>query len=486
MASSKNTSNTILNNFVWVTIERIGYLGIQFGTMMILARILLPSDFGTIAILTIFIATSTLIVDCLGGAVINRSRVTHEDYSTLFWYNILVSIIFYWILYGISGWISDFYKNSELKSIIRILSLSFVFYAFAIVQGTQLIKECKFKKLAIISLTSQTIASIIAIILSYKGMGVWSLVWMQICQSLFNSILCFCVNHFIPALKFSLSSFKWQFSFGSFLLLSNFLQVVNLNIYSSIIGKFFPKMTGFYYQSNRIQSIPIGILSAIIDKATFPVLSRVEDQREMKEIAIYTSKYVYMFSFPLFILLIITAPSLIRIVLGQQWIEASWIFAILCIAGIPMTLRVVGRNILKSRGNTAAIFKMELINTIIGLLIISITIFISFSCMIWGFVISSIIAAYLALYYVSKTLNYSVLEQLKIAFPFLLISGICFLVLEFISGILINYNNIALLLIITSFWFVLITFLSKIFKIPEYQVIEKKIKAVFKRNDSNL
>lgn len=429
----------IVNSFAWALLDRGGMLVFQFIALIILSRLLTPYDFGIIGILMIFMNLSAMLIDSgMTGALIGKKEVSNIDYSTLFIFNLVLSLFLYTILYLISPLVSSFYSIPELTYIIRILSLSIIFNAVGVIQFIKLTRAYRYKILAIITLTSQIFSVMIAIYMAKKGAGVLSLVALQVIPSFFNTLLLMGVNKYIPNIQFSKKSFKEQFNFGMPLLFSNILYVINNNIINSLIGKLFtPIQTGYYTQSSKLQNIPSGILDTVLDKVGFTILSKEADISNMKMLSIKMNKYIYLIVFPIFFFIIMNSKTIFLFVLGEKWIDATWIFAILSYALIPITIKIVGRNIIKSCGKTKLILRMEIVNTFIGIAILSITASISIKAIIIGILITSILVAITCLYYVSKALHYPIKEQLS-AFIIPLVISLVGLILK--NLILYKYN----------------------------------------------
>lgn len=369
-------------------------------------------------IIAIFIAVSNMFVDSgMGASLIKKDRVTVLDYSTLFWYNIIVSLLIYFLIFIFSDVIADFYGILKLSLFIKIIGFTIVINSISIVQNIQLVRNLRFKHLAVIAIFSNVFSVLIAIILSVKGYGIWALVIQQLALSIMKSIGLLVFNRFLPLFRFSIDSFKEQFVFGSHLLLSNLLKSVYDNIYSSAMGKLVtPVFTGYYVQANKLQNIPVNLTTSIVDRAMFPVLSRIQEVKIFKGTARSLSKKVLLLIAPVLLILSVSSSYVIDILLGDKWSESAWILSILCFAGISMCIQALNRNILKSLGATKKIFQIEILKVIIGLGILMISLTLNYNYIIWGIFLSSVIACLVSNYVLSLEMQYSIKEQMHDVF----------------------------------------------------------------------
>lgn len=412
--------------FFWNTLHQFGQFGIQFFATVILARILMPSDFGLLGIITIFINLATMLTDSgLAGYIIKKKDVEQIDFNTLFFYNILVSFILYLILFFLSPLIAGIYKDDKLISLIRIGALTILINSISIVQITRLLKYLKFKVLSIINLTSGCISLFGAIILAYLGFGVWALVFQQLIMSVSVTIISFAYNRYVPKIEFSFLSFKAQITFGFPLLVSNLIGVINNNIGNNIIAKISSlTFTGYYIQAQRLQNYPNLLICSIIDRTIFPIFSKIEDIDDLKLKAQELWTFCYALLFPVFVLIILNAKEIIILLLGDKWIASIWIFQVLMISSFPSLQKVLLRNFIKSTGYTNDIFKTELLAFVI--FIISIVVGLisgNYIYILWGIILSQFISSLYMLYLIKHRVN------LPMLYPFM--NFVIYLIISF-------------------------------------------------------
>lgn len=351
-----------LKGILWSTLDRGGMLVAQFISLVFLSRFLSSYEFGLIAIVSIFISFATILVDSgLMGSLIRKKKIKKEDLDTLFTYNLITSVVLYILIYLLAPIISSFYDNEILINVIRVMTLSLIINSFGYIQTVILTRNNKFKIQSIITLISQFFSVFISMILAYRGYGVWALVSLQLTYFFVNSLLLCIINRYKPQFRFCLESFNEQMKFGKPLLISNLIFVVNTNLSNSIIGKYYsPTIAGDFYQSSKLQLTPTGILSAVIDKVAFTRFSQIDDLKEFISKTQNFNKIIFSIIFPFCILFNDFSESFFILMLGNKWIEAAEIFYILCLSIIPITVKTLNRNILKSFGYTIEVLKIEI------------------------------------------------------------------------------------------------------------------------------
>ncbi|MDE5975042.1 MAG: lipopolysaccharide biosynthesis protein, partial [Muribaculaceae bacterium] len=338
---------------IWNGISQFGQSGITLLSTIILARLLTPDDFGLVGIVTIFIAISQMMVDSeMGGSLLRKKLVDKADYSTLFWYNLGISVAIYCILFFTAPLISRFYGRHELTGIIRILGTCIVIHAFRVVQFIMILRDLKFKIYALINVSGGATSLIIAILLAKNGFGYWALVWQQIIMAGMIVLLMGLYNRFIPSLLFSKKSFLYQFRFGIGLLGANTVITVANNIGANIIAKVSTlQFTGYFTQTNRITTFFQTALGSIFNQSVFPLMAKFDKTDEVRRMYRKILRYMTAALLILTLLLEFSAPLLIRVGLGEEWLPAVPVFRILSLAIFPACLQVLCRNVMKTLGS---------------------------------------------------------------------------------------------------------------------------------------
>jgi len=404
----------------WSFIDTFSRQGITFLVGIILARLLAPEEFGLIGMLMIFIAISQSIVDSgFSQALIRKTDCTDTDYSTVFYYNLGISIGIYGVLFLFSGLIANFFSEPLLQPLLKVLGLVVIINAFTIIQRTQLIKRIDFKLHTKISVTAALLSGIIAIAMAYNGYGVWSLVVQQLAMFFFTSVLLWLWNKWTPLLAFSKDSFNELFSFGSKLLASGLLDTTYRNIYLLVIGRFFSAGDlGFYTRADQFKKLPSQTLNSVINKVTYPVLSSMQDDKvRLKKNYQRIIKGTMLLTFVLMMGLAAVAEPLIITLIGEQWRQSVEYLQLLCFVGMMYPLHALNLNMLKVQGRSDLFLKLEVIKKILAIPVIFIGILFGIHMMILGMIANTFVAYYLNSYWSGRMIQYSRKEQVKDIFP---------------------------------------------------------------------
>ena len=362
-----------VNGVIWSAIERLAVRGIQFIISIVLARLLMPSDYGLIAMLSIFLAIAQSFVDSgFSNALIQKHNRTEIDCSTVFYFNIIVGIVLYLILFFCSGPISDFYSEPRLQLIVKVSGLSIIINSFGVVQRAKLSINLNFKLQALASLAAVIISGALGIFLAYKGLGVWSLVAQSVINHLLNVCILWGVSHWHPIFVFSTESFRSLFSYGSKLLLSGLLHTIYINLYSLAIGK---KMNstdlGIYNQAYTFAYFPASNITDILHKVMFPVLCEVQDDINQLEnyFLTYLRTACYII-FPIMVGLASLALPFVRLVLTDKWIDVVPVLQILCFAYMWDPVMRINNYFLYVKGYTSYTLKAEIFKKVIAIIIL--------------------------------------------------------------------------------------------------------------------
>jgi len=467
-----------VSGLLWSFIDSFTNLGIHFIVGIILARILTPKEFGLVGILTIFIAISqSLISSGFSQALIRKTDPSQQDYSTVFYFNIVIGFICFLILFLSAHSISRFFSEPELEPLIKVLGISVVIIAFSIIQQTILTKRIDFKLQTKISVTSSLISGIIAIIMALLGFGVWSLVIKTITMYGITSILLWVLNKWKPSLIFSIKSFKELFSFGSKLLVSGLIDTIFQNIYYFIIGKYFSaRDLGFYSRADQFRSLPSSNLTAVVQRVSFPVLSSIkEDVIMLKESYQKLIKSTMLICFVLMLGMSATAKPMILALIGEKWEPSVAYLQLLCFAGMFFPLHALNLNMLQVQGRSDLILRLEIIKKILAIPVIIIGIKWGLKIMILGMIVNNIISYYLNSYWSGRFIGYSFLDQVKdIMHSFILAASMA--VVVYVLGLTINLSPLAVFIIqlLTGAFFIVIVCESLRFK--DYLYIKEIIK----------
>lgn len=450
---SSNYKSELANNTIWNAIENYSMIGIQLLCTFILARFLTPTDFGIIGMLAVFTAISQTIIDSgFAQAIIREKNINNKDYSTIFYFNVVVGIILYIILYISASLIANFYHLHQLIEICRVLFLVIPFNSLCLIQTAKLRKEVQFKKLCIVSLCASVISSIVAIVSATYLRNLWAIVIQMTLSYFLRSLFLFFVTKWHPIFFFSFNILSKYFKFSKNLLISGLIGNIFNNIYSILIGRFYsPSDLGYFSQADRIRNVSSQTSTSVIQNVTFPIFSKINnDSHDLynayKKVIIISLIYV---GFIVSILMCI-AEDLFQLVMGSEtWRVSGRYFIYLGIAGILYPLHSVNQNILLVKGKSKDILYLEIARRSIMLLILVITVNYSISIFILGNSLYSILLLFLNLYFCGKPINYTLKQQLKDIIPilfrfFILIST------SILSNYILKDLHVFIRLVITS------------------------------------
>lgn len=469
----------MLSSLFWAFSNTFSVQIINFIVVIVLARILQPSDFGIIAMIAIFISVGKYLKDAgMTSSLIRTTDYDQVDLNVVFYTNLLFSCSLYLIIFFSAPYVAKFYKKDILVDVLRLYALVLPIGAIGSIQYTLLTKELKFKTQLVISIPSLIIGGMIGIILAWQDFGVWSLVWMNIVQSAFNSLqLCF-YRRWVPTFKVEWSVLKHHFSFGIRLTLSSLLEVIYNNIYTVVIGKFFSAKTlGFYDRANSLKQLPVNNLTSALSKVSYPMFSEIKsDDSKLR------SYYKLIFQEIIFVLMpvlgvaAIVAKPLFEIVLGEKWLPAVPYFQLLCLVGLFYPLNGYNLNILKVKGRSDIYLKLALINKVIG--VIFLVAGLQFG--IYGLLVAQVISTVSSLIINSWTsgrfISYQLFDQLRdISAVFILNCVLLIIFFVVYSNFLSNTNSYVLVVLLPIAYLLIYIPLSNLFKFSALIYLKSKI-----------
>ncbi|MCQ2326572.1 MAG: lipopolysaccharide biosynthesis protein [Bacteroidales bacterium] len=423
MAESLKTKT--LYGVFWVAIEKFALQIFAFVQQIILARLLMPRDFGLIAVSAVFFAISYCFIDSgFANALIRKKDRTNLDYSTVYVSNFILSIFFATLLSFVAPYIANFYQEPMLIKIIRVDALSMALGSLLAVQNTKMTINLDFRHISIINVSSTIASGISGIIFALNGYGVMSLVYPTFILLFVKAILMIYFQRWFPGIKFSKESFKDLFSYGSKLLVSNLIDVLFRNLNPIFIGKTYSsKQLGYYTKSEGFALLPSYVVTDILEKVSFPVLSKIQDDDYSLEQAyrrmIRLSAYIL---FPIMIGLSVLARPVVLLMITEKWENCIILLQILCFAYMFHPINRLNLSLLQVKGRSDLFLRLEVIKKIIGLIILLVTIPISLKCICYGFILSTFISMIINTYYTGKIINVGFFKQVKDILPSILYS----------------------------------------------------------------
>lgn len=444
---AENLKKKTVVGTIWASIQHFGKMGISLISNIVLARLLMPEDYGTIGMLTIFISVSMVFIDSgLGNALIQKTKVTEEDNSTIFFFNLLMSVLLYLILYCFAPMIARFYDTEILCRMLRIYGLVLIINSLSIIQTVRLRKQLKFKTLTITSLIAVIVSTVIGIYMAFKGFGAWTLVYMNLIDNIVRSSLLWMQCKWLPKMTFSFSSLKSLFGFGGYLLANSLLFTFRRNVLSVVLGKLYSaRDLGMYTQAKKLEDIPVSGISAVVEQVSFPVFSKLKDDderyRHMQRKSLITLGFMCI---PLMFLIMVIAKPVIVFLYTEKWIDAVPYLQVLCFMGIFVALQKVNANVVNAKGYSGLYFKWSVIKTIIMFALIWIGHF-------WGIIgmMAALVVFHFTVYVINAVLasrftHYTLWQQVKDLFPIMLSSSVIAIAVWLIHYII--HNNFALLI----------------------------------------
>lgn len=416
-----------LHGVTWSFIDNIANSGITFLVGLILARLLTPAEYGVMAMVAIFIAVSTSIIDSgFSNALIRKNDIKRIDYNTVFYFNLVISFLLYILLCLFSSLISSFFKEPLLTSIIKVLSCILIINALGIIPRTILVINIDFKTQTKASFISSVLSGFVGIGMAFYGLGVWSLVGQQVIRQLLNTFFLWVYCRWRPEWEFSMESFKEMFGFGAKLMISGLIDTVYKNIYYLIIGHFYNSaLLGQYTRAEQFKNIFASNLTSVVQRVSYPVLSSIQNEPErLKEGYRRIIKITMLVTFTCMIGLASVAKPLILVLIGEKWMQAVPFLQIICFAGMLYPLHAINLNILQVKGRSDLFLKLEIFKKMIAILPIVAGVFGGIEFMLWGSVVMSFIAFFLNSYYSADLINYSTWRQIKDVLPTLIVSCI--------------------------------------------------------------
>ena len=477
-----NMQAKTISNLIWKYSERCGAQIIQFIVQIILARLLTPSDYGIIGLITVFITISLVFAQSgLGQALVQRKHIDNEEFSTVFYFSMIFSVILYGILFLCAPIIASFYNEPVLISIVRVLGVTVIIGAVNSVQQAYVQKTMQFKRFFWSTLGGTLASAVVGIYMAYRGYGVWALVGQQISNQLVNTVILWFTVKWRPMLMFSVLKAKRLFSYGWKLLCSSLIDTIYNNIYSLIIGKFYSSADlGYYNRGKQFPMLIIQNINSAIDSVLFPVMAEVQDEKQrlknMVRRSIVTSTFLI---FPAMAGLAAIAKPLTVILLTEKWLPAVPFIWFCCFTYAFWPVHTANLQAIKALGKSDIFLKLEIIKKIIGVAVLVITIPFGLYIMMLGQCFTTLTSSFINAFPNKRLLGYSYLEQVKDMLPSLVLSVAMLLVITLIQ--LLNLNNwitIGLQILIgVSVYFGM----AKLFKLECLTYIEQTIKTYRKK-----
>lgn len=473
-----------ISGIIWSVVQRVGTVIISFISSLVLARLLSPENFGCIGMLMVFTALADNLVD--GGfdsALIQKKEPSNTDYSTVFYFNLLLSLLLYAVLFFSAPTIASFYKIKSLSKMLRVLGIITIINALGIVQNNQFRKQLHFNKIAIFNVISTTVSTIVAIILAFLGFGVWSLVAKYMINSTCRLLLFWLFSEWIPLKVFSFESLKSLFCFGGLIFLADVIETIVNKSIALFIGRYYSsEELGFYTQADNLNQVPERTIPFVINQVFFPVFSSMQDDIDKVVASLNKSlKALTFVSFPLMIVLIVTAKPLIIILFTEKWLESVGFFKLLCFGGMIYSVNSSNVIVLKALGQGKSILYISFIKR--GITFASVIIGIHFG--VYGIVWGSVLSLYLWFptnaYFTYKITGFGIFKQIRAIGSNCLLAILVGCIVYFTDFMNVKNNYILCSIQIVSYFGLYLTF-AYVFKNESFNLCYDIARSFIKNN----
>ena len=416
-----------VSGFGWSTIQQIVGRVTTFVVNLALARLLMPDDFGTLAVLGIFLAITGKLADVGFGSSLARSeRIDDADLSTVFYYNMGMSGLLYLVLFFAAPWIADYFRNPVLVSVLRVFALGMVIDSLWSIQSILLWRQMQFRKDMFVQFAAGILSGLTGIGMAYFGYGYWALVGMALASSFVRFVGYWGVSSWRPKLIFSVEKFKLHFGYGSRMVGAGLITTLYNNLLTIIIGRSFSMATlGLYSNANALYIVPVSVIADPIHKVTFPVFVRFQNDKERLRAGYRrVMRLLFQLSCPLMTILVVLAHPVYHFLYGDKWMAAAPYFQILCICGILFPITSYNSNLLEAKGRSDLHLRLEIVRRVIGVTAAVIGLQFGIYGLLWSVAITQVICLFINSYYSGRFIDFPLGQQLAELFPFALMSAV--------------------------------------------------------------
>ncbi|MDR6733881.1 lipopolysaccharide biosynthesis protein [Sphingobacterium sp. 2149] len=410
---------------IWVFMDQFGVQLVSFVVNLVLARLLMPADFGTIALFNVVInICSVLINGGMSSSLVRTQSVDERDLSTVFWFNMATTALLYLLVFIAAPWIGQFYQLPILGPIIRVYSIVLIIDSFVHVQAVLFDKKLDFKTTFKVRLPSVIVGGLAGIGFALAGMGVWSLVYSALLQNLLYTLQYWFYSEWRPTFTFDRDKFNTHFAFGIRLTLSALLNVIFNNVYSIVIGKRFSETTlGYYNRAESLKNLPINNISTALNKVTYPLFAKFSnDDQQLRHAYRRVLKLVIFIIAPTISLMVIAAEPIIRLLLGAKWLPAVPYFQLMALGALFQPIHNYNLNVLQVKGRSDLYLKLEIIKKICIVVAVVVGLRYGVYGLIWGQVAVSVASLFINTHYTARFLDYSMRQQLYDLLPSIFLS----------------------------------------------------------------
>ena len=422
---SDNIGAKVRSGMIWTFMERIGTKVVQFSLQLLLARLLVPEDYGLCALLLAFINIATVFVNSgLNTALMQKREADSLDFSSVLYLSLSISVILYVILFFLSPFIADFFNDKRLSLLMRVLAVSLIIGAFNSVQLSVLTRNMQFRKLFIANLLGMIVSAVVSIVMAMNGFGVWSIVIQYLINRLVVTLALFALVRWMPKLEFSWIRIKSLFSFGWKCMTTNFLSTIVTDIYIAVVGKFYPKsQLGVYDTGNKIPATISETFSSSLGNVLFPAFSKLQnDIPQLRAIVAKSNKISSFLIAPIMFAIIASAHPIISILLTDKWIGAVPFLQMACLLYALYPLHIANISAISAIGRSDVTLKCEIQKKIVDLSFLALTVNFSIYWVALGQVLTSFVSLWINMRPNKKFLQYDVWQQIVDIIPTFIIA----------------------------------------------------------------
>lgn len=451
-----NNKRLVVSGLFWRFLERFGAQAVSFVVSVVLARLLDPDIYGTVAIVTVIMTILQVFIDSgLGNALIQKKDADDLDFSTVFVFNVIFSVALYLVMFLIAPIIAKFYGINQLVPVVRVLSLTLIFSGVKNVQQAYVSRHMQFKRFFFATLGGTIGAAVVGIVMAYCGLGVWALVGQYIFNGFVDTFILWLTGDWKPKWKFSYLRFKQLFSYGWKLLGTSLLNTIYMDLTQLAVGKIYaPADLALYNRGRQYPGLLVISINSSIESVSFPAFSKVQDDIvRLKEMTRWAIKIGFFIMAPAMLGLACVAEPVVRLMLTDKWIGCVFYLRVYCVIYMFMPIVTTNINAIKAMGKSKLVLQLEVIKKIISISILFIMVGISIKALVISMLLISIVDQVVNSWPNKKILNYSYFEQIKDIFPslflamimvcaiypiqFLPINDVLVIALQLVSGVIV-------------------------------------------------
>lgn len=478
----ETNKSVVLSNMLWRFAERCGAQGVSFIVSLVLARLLAPEDYGVLSLITVFTTILNLFIDCgFKNALIQKENADQLDYSTVFFFNVIMGILLYLGMFAAAPAIAGFYEKEYMIPYIRIMSLTLVLGGINGIQQAVVAKRMQFKLFFYATLGGTLISAVVGIAMAYMGMGVWALIAQRLTNQAIDTVILWLTVRWRPTFEFSFSRLKPMFNYGSKLLGSSILASFMTNLSGLLIGKVYTTdMLAYYDKGQNVPNLVVLNLQAAVQSVLFPVIATQQNQREqVKKIlrrSLLTSAYCI---FPCMMGIAACARPLIRILFTEKWIEMTPYLQLWCFVFAFYLIHTANLQVIQALGRSDIFLKIEIIKQILSFIGIIIGIRFGALAILFSVCVVTVISFYINAQPNKELVDYGCTEQLKDMLPIIILNFVMGVAVMFAGKL--NLSDIPLLLVQICTGVIIYIGGSILMKLEIYTYILNTAREVFHR-----